>query len=233
MLCQKLFNYDSLGIKSAKSTSMVLQLADRSLRHPFGIVEDVLVKVKNLVFPADFYVLDMDSGVSHDTTLILGRSFLRTANTLISMKDGLITMEVGDQKIQFNMYETMKYPNEDYSLLGLNVVNVYEIDDGFWSSPDMYLCDFKLTNDDLVSPFLSLYSPPDVCTCGGNETSLNYSLVDCTSRISPPNLAQIDFVIDVPSVSTNASSSKSSCLSCAGVDVDVGNPRRQGQRKQK
>ncbi|XP_028801054.1 uncharacterized protein LOC114756292 [Neltuma alba] len=51
--------YTSLGINSIKDTSMIIQLADRSIRRPHGLLEDILVKVKYLIFPADFYVLDM------------------------------------------------------------------------------------------------------------------------------------------------------------------------------
>ncbi|KAL0428035.1 UNVERIFIED_CONTAM: hypothetical protein Slati_2978300 [Sesamum latifolium] len=38
---------------------VVLQLADRSIVYPEGVLEDVLVQVNELVIPADFYVLDM------------------------------------------------------------------------------------------------------------------------------------------------------------------------------
>lgn len=64
--------YESLGIKSLKDTCMILQLADKTCRYPQGIVEDVIVKVKDLVFPTNFYVLDMDNGKTSDSTLILG-----------------------------------------------------------------------------------------------------------------------------------------------------------------
>ena len=45
-----------LGIGEVKPTTMSLQLADRSIKHPRGIVEDVLVKVDKIIFPADFVV---------------------------------------------------------------------------------------------------------------------------------------------------------------------------------
>ncbi|XP_023742499.2 uncharacterized protein LOC111890630 [Lactuca sativa] len=40
-------------------TGVIIQLADRSLVHPKGVLEDVLVQVDEFIFPADFYVLDM------------------------------------------------------------------------------------------------------------------------------------------------------------------------------
>ncbi|XP_038687514.1 uncharacterized protein LOC119986894 [Tripterygium wilfordii] len=42
-----------------KKTSVGIQLADRSIRYPKGVLEDVLVKIHGLIFPADFLVLDM------------------------------------------------------------------------------------------------------------------------------------------------------------------------------
>jgi hypothetical protein len=47
-----------LGIKEVKPTMLTLQLADRSIQHPYGVVEDILVKVDKFIFLADFVVLD-------------------------------------------------------------------------------------------------------------------------------------------------------------------------------
>ncbi|KAL0434058.1 UNVERIFIED_CONTAM: hypothetical protein Slati_2740100 [Sesamum latifolium] len=51
--------YESLNIDPLKETGVVLQLADRSIVCPEGVLEDVLVQVNELIFSADFYVLDM------------------------------------------------------------------------------------------------------------------------------------------------------------------------------
>jgi len=54
-------------------------LANRSVAHPDGFIEDVLVWVGELIFPADFYILDMEEGFSHGSTpFILGRPFSKT-----------------------------------------------------------------------------------------------------------------------------------------------------------
>jgi hypothetical protein len=52
--------YLQLGLGELKRTSMTLQLADRSMRKPQGIIEDVLIKVDKFYFPVDFIVLDME-----------------------------------------------------------------------------------------------------------------------------------------------------------------------------
>ena len=50
--------YKQLGLGELKPTSITLQLADRSVKIPRGIVEDVLIKVDKFYFPVDFIVLD-------------------------------------------------------------------------------------------------------------------------------------------------------------------------------
>ncbi|XP_057453439.1 uncharacterized protein LOC130745282 [Lotus japonicus] len=52
--------FKSLSLGPLKPTGVVIQLANRSTAHPAGWVEDVLVRVGELVFPADFYVLEME-----------------------------------------------------------------------------------------------------------------------------------------------------------------------------
>ncbi|XP_015970939.1 uncharacterized protein LOC107494412 [Arachis duranensis] len=49
-----------MKIKEAKPTRIALQLADRTCKFPHGVVEDLLVKVGEFIFPIDFVVLDME-----------------------------------------------------------------------------------------------------------------------------------------------------------------------------
>ncbi|XP_058185928.1 uncharacterized protein LOC131303153 [Rhododendron vialii] len=53
--------YEQLRLGELKPTSVTLQLADRSIKVPRGVVEDVLVKVNDFYFSADFIVLDTKS----------------------------------------------------------------------------------------------------------------------------------------------------------------------------
>ena len=76
--------YDSLKLGPLSKTGVVIQLADRSIAYPKGLIEDVLVQVNNLVFPADFYVLDMEES-AHATPILLGRPFLKTSRTKIDV----------------------------------------------------------------------------------------------------------------------------------------------------
>ena len=100
------FVYDSLNLGPLEQTSLVIQLADRSNAYPDGILEDVLVQVNELVFPADFYVLDMGGG-ENEPPILLGRPFLKAYRTKIDVHSGQLTMEFDGEVIKFNIFDGM------------------------------------------------------------------------------------------------------------------------------
>jgi len=59
-----------LRLQEPKPTTISLQLANRLITYPRGIIEDVLVKVKKFIFPTDFIVLDMEK--DEEVPIILG-----------------------------------------------------------------------------------------------------------------------------------------------------------------
>ncbi|CAN6583800.1 unnamed protein product [Malus baccata var. baccata] len=78
--------YASMNLGELKNDGVIIQLADRFNAYPKGVLEDVLVQVDHLIFPADFYVLDMeDSTHSPPSPLLLGRPFMKTAQTKIDV----------------------------------------------------------------------------------------------------------------------------------------------------
>ena len=76
-------------------TRMTLQLADRSNTRPYEVIEDVLVKVKHLIFPADFVVIDIEEDVG--IPLILGRPFMSTISCVVDMRKKMLQMGIEDQ----------------------------------------------------------------------------------------------------------------------------------------
>ena len=76
-----------LGNIEIKSTKMTLQLADKSTTSPYGVAQDMLVKVDKFFFPVDFIVIDMEE--DDDAPLILGRPFMKTARMMIDVDNGL------------------------------------------------------------------------------------------------------------------------------------------------
>ncbi|KAL2243765.1 UNVERIFIED_CONTAM: Transposon Ty3-G Gag-Pol polyprotein [Sesamum indicum] len=101
--------FESLKVGPLKETGVVIQLADRSVVYPEGVLEDVLVQVNELVFPADFYVLDMrEDNSPNSTSILLGRPFLKTARTKIDVHSGSLTMEF-DDSIAIGSEDHVKY----------------------------------------------------------------------------------------------------------------------------
>ncbi|XP_052171578.1 uncharacterized protein LOC127787558 [Diospyros lotus] len=101
--------FKKLGLGEIKHTFVSLQLADRSIKHPIGMIEDVLVKVAKFIFPVDFIVLEMEEDreiplilgslpvdfivlemeEDREIPLILGSPFLATGRALIDLEQGL------------------------------------------------------------------------------------------------------------------------------------------------
>jgi len=79
-----LSGFRTLSLGEPKSTTISLQLADRSIKHPLGVIEDVHIKIDKFYFPVDFIVLDMEE--DSNVPLILGRPFLATGRTLNDVK---------------------------------------------------------------------------------------------------------------------------------------------------
>ncbi|KAL5574298.1 hypothetical protein UlMin_023895 [Ulmus minor] len=98
--------FRKLGLGEPTPTMVSLVMVDRSIKHPRGIVEDVLVKVGKLIFPVDFIVLDMEE--DKDIPIILGRPFLATSGAIIDVRGGKLTLQVDDETVTFNVYGSMK-----------------------------------------------------------------------------------------------------------------------------
>ncbi|OMO94611.1 Retrotransposon gag protein [Corchorus capsularis] len=81
-----------------KTTYVILQLADGSLVHPKGVLENILLKVEHLIFPIDIFVMDMEHS-KDQCPLLLGRPFLRTSHTKIDVFNGSLTMEFDGEVI--------------------------------------------------------------------------------------------------------------------------------------
>ena len=99
-----------LGLGEARPTTVTLQLADRSLKHPKGVIKDVLVKVDKFIFPADFIVLDMEE--DKEIPIILGRPFLTTGRAMIDVQKGELKLRVQDDEVTFNVFKAMRHPIE-------------------------------------------------------------------------------------------------------------------------
>ncbi|KAM2811938.1 hypothetical protein COP1_044518 [Malus domestica] len=104
-----------------KPTSVSLQLADRSVTYPLGILEDVIIKVDKFYLPADFIVLDMEE--DKEVPLILGRPFMATARTLIDVEASTLTLRVQGESVVFKLFKAVKRPFEPEECFRVDVLD--------------------------------------------------------------------------------------------------------------
>ncbi|XP_013709233.2 uncharacterized protein LOC106412909 [Brassica napus] len=83
-----------LGYTHFKPTKMSFMFADRSVKSPVCILEDLQVKFRNTSVPADFVVLELEE--ESKDPLILGRPFLCTVGAIIDVRQGKIDLNLGD-----------------------------------------------------------------------------------------------------------------------------------------
>ncbi|XP_022861677.1 uncharacterized protein LOC111382049 [Olea europaea var. sylvestris] len=102
--------FKKLGLEKVNPTTLTLQLADKSITYPKGIIEEVLVKVDKFIFPVDFVVLDMEE--AEKVSLILGQPFLATGRALIDAQEGKLTLRVNEEEVTFNIHQEKKAPEK-------------------------------------------------------------------------------------------------------------------------
>ncbi|XP_060198553.1 uncharacterized protein LOC132627297 [Lycium barbarum] len=73
--------FRTLGLGEPRPTTVTLQLADRSLAYPNGIIENVLINMGSFILPVDFVILDYEADRS--VHLIMRRGFLAIVDVVI------------------------------------------------------------------------------------------------------------------------------------------------------
>ena len=162
-----------LSLGELTPTTVTLQMANRTMAKPEGVIEDVLVKVGKFIFPVDFIILDMEE--DSQVPLLLGRPFLATGATLIDMQKGVLTLRVGEEAADFNLPQSLKNldtDREDYKL----------VDDVYLNNSDCYYdCNAQLPiNENEMNfqylecvnadfPHISLYSTEKVLSLKQNS----------------------------------------------------------------
>ena len=118
-----------LSLGELTPSTVTLQMADRTMAKPEGVIEDVLVKVGKFFFPVDFIILDIEE--DSQVPLLLGRPFLAIGAALIDMHKGVLTLRVGEEGADFNMLQSLKnldIDREDYK----------SVDDVYLNNSDCY-----------------------------------------------------------------------------------------------
>ncbi|XP_070018034.1 uncharacterized protein [Nicotiana sylvestris] len=181
--------YKRLGIGRARPTSMLLQLADRTVKRPFGFLDDVLIQVGKFVFPADFVILDCK--VDEEIPIILGRPFLATGRALIDCETGELKMRLNDEEIIFNVQKSMRRPSEfaNFSLLDAVDVIVQSDDEVLTIEDPIAACLMNLeevNGEDMAEWVLSLEGR------GFWERNLEFEPLHLEKRETPPAKPSIE-----------------------------------------
>ena len=113
-----------LSLGELTPTTVTLQMENKTMEKPEGVIEDMLVKVGKFIFPVDFIILDMEE--DSQVPLLLGRPFLATGAALIDMQKGVLTLKVGEEAADFNLPKSLKNldkDREDYKLVDVVYLN--------------------------------------------------------------------------------------------------------------
>ena len=100
--------FKKLGIREVQPIIVSLQLADRSIKHPRGVLENMLVKMDKFIFLMVFIVLDMEE--DREVPLILGKPFLAIGRALIDVEEGKLELCVQKKKVIFKVFEVITPP---------------------------------------------------------------------------------------------------------------------------
>ncbi|GKB56029.1 RNA-directed DNA polymerase, eukaryota [Tanacetum coccineum] len=93
------YTYTNLGLGILSHTRLTIELADRTIKQPRGIAENVLVMIGKFIFPINFIILDIPE--DDDVPLILGPPFLLTDHSKIDVFKRKITLRAGEEKLVF------------------------------------------------------------------------------------------------------------------------------------
>ncbi|XP_049410604.1 uncharacterized protein LOC125873795 [Solanum stenotomum] len=113
--------YKQLGLGEPKATTMRLIMADRSIKHPVGILYEILVKVDRLIFSDDFVIPDCE--IDDEIPIILRRPFLATGRALVDVESGKLKFRVNDDEVTFNICKSLKQPSNIHVLSTEDVID--------------------------------------------------------------------------------------------------------------
>ena len=193
----------SLSLGDLTPTAITLQMDERSMAQPEGILEDVLVKVGKFIFPVDFVIMKMEEDTQ--TPLLLERPFLSTGVALIDVQKGELTLKVGNEAVHFNLIRSLEHPDvdgescmavENNSLLSVELnsdcilqhsINEIEMNFQYLESLDYEILPSNLFNKETASS-INENSQDEVCSQKQKTTEQETSAEGLTLKELPSHL---------------------------------------------
>ncbi|GKD95713.1 reverse transcriptase domain-containing protein [Tanacetum coccineum] len=163
--------YKKLGLEALTPTRMTLELANRSITHPMGIAEDVVVRVDGFTFLADFVVVNFEPDPR--VPIILGRPFLRTAKALIDLYEETLTLRVGKEELVY--YADKSEKNKDKNFVhAISVIDFSKADPFSGSTTNTLPPSSSLmkTSDSTFEKFTDEFTLPNSLP-PGNDVSIH------------------------------------------------------------
>ena len=166
--------YEQLGLGELKPTTITLQLADRSVKIPRGVVEDVLIQIDKFYFHVDFIVLDTQPVLNACTQIpvILGHPFLATSNALINYRNGVIKLSFGNMTLELNIFNIYKQLGDVDDVHEINFVETI-MQNQFLPSlffDPLKTCLVPLNEDSIISSINSLLESPPLLNTDKGKT---------------------------------------------------------------
>ncbi|XP_050895202.1 uncharacterized protein LOC127101804 [Lathyrus oleraceus] len=99
-----------LKVGEITPSNIMLTLVDSFMKHPLGVVQDVLVHVDGLTFPIDVVVIDMKN--DSEGSVILRRPFLATGKEKIDMETSELILKFNKENMVFDAYQWTPYVDD-------------------------------------------------------------------------------------------------------------------------
>jgi len=109
-----------MQVSDLKPTTISLQLANISVKYPTGILEDVPLQVGKFFIPCDFVVIKIEEDSC--IPIILRIPFFAIAGATIDVNNGKLSLQVGNEKMEFSLPQSMASPNTDNSCCRVNIL---------------------------------------------------------------------------------------------------------------
>ncbi|XP_071713241.1 uncharacterized protein [Rutidosis leptorrhynchoides] len=99
---------DWYELRTLKQTDILIQLADRSIRTPRSMLENLIVKVEDFYYPVDFIVMDIETNFREtQPTIIRSRPFFVTIDALINDRTRVMDISFGNKRSQINIFNSL------------------------------------------------------------------------------------------------------------------------------
>ncbi|GJT14790.1 reverse transcriptase domain-containing protein [Tanacetum coccineum] len=182
--------YKKLELEALTPTRMTLELANRSITHPMGIAEDVIVRVNGFTFLSDFVVVNFEPDPR--VPIILGRPFLRTAKALIDLYEETLTLRVGKEELVYYADKSKKNKEKNF-VHAISIID-FSKDDPFSGSTTNTLppSSSPVKTSDNLEKFADELAPLDSLSPSNDDSTLKKDFHEETFQVDSNPLFEFD-----------------------------------------